>query len=74
VANTYRNEKTLPYQSLDNRNIPSHIDRSQKSWCFENNFSQDSISPQHLELDQSQTLDKLISFHFKKIEVEYECD
>jgi len=45
-----------------------------KNWCFRNNFRQDSIPPQHLELDQYQSFDKLASFSFKKIELGYECD
>jgi len=28
VTNIYRNEETLPYQSLTNPNIPNHIDRN----------------------------------------------
>ena len=69
-----RNEKALPIQFLTIPNFRNHIDRNQDSWCIGNNFNQDSIPPQHFELDQSQTLDKLASFHFKKIELEYECD
>ena len=69
----YRNEKTLPNTFLTIPDCPSHIDRSQESWCL-GDFNQDSIPPQHIELDQSQTLDKLASFHFKKIELEYEYD
>jgi len=66
-------KKTLPNLFLTIPDSPNHINRNQESWCLEN-FNQDSIPPQHIELDQSQTLDKLISFHFKKIELEYECD
>ena len=41
--------------------------------CFEN-FNQDSISSHHLELDQYQTTDKLASFYFNEIELDYEGD
>jgi len=34
----------------------------------------DSITSHHFEHDQYQTFDKLISFHFNKIELEHECD
>ena len=37
-------------------------------------FDQDSVSPQNLELDQYQPIDKLASFHFNEIELEYECE
>ena len=37
-------------------------------------MDQDSISPQNLELDQYQSVDKLESFHFNEIELEHECD
>ena len=49
----------------------SHID--EELWCL-GYFNQDSISPHHLELQKSQTFDKWVSFHFKKFELEYECD
>ena len=71
---TYRNEKTLPYQSLTNPDISNPIDMAQESWCFENNFNQYSIPPHHLKLDQFQTLDKLASFHFKEIKLDCEYD
>ena len=45
-----RNEKTLPNTFLTIPNCPSHIDRNQESWCLRD-YDQDSISPQHLELD-----------------------
>ena len=35
-------------------------------------FDQDSISTYQLEHDQSQTLDKLASFHFNEIELDCE--
>jgi len=71
VANTCRNVKTLPYQSLTNPDISNPIDLAQKLWWFEN---QNSISSQYLELDQYQTIDKLASFHFNEIELGHECD
>jgi len=37
-------------------------------------LNQDSISLHQLELNQFQTIDKLKSFHFKKIEFKRECD
>jgi len=46
-----RNEKTLPNTSLTIPNFPSHIDRNQESWCLRD-YDQDSILPQHPELDQ----------------------
>ena len=46
---------------------------NQESWCL-GNFNQDSISSHQHELDQFQIIDKLTSFHFKKIEFESECD
>jgi len=71
VANTYRNKKTLPYQPLTNPDIFNPIDLAQESRCFGN---QDSISSQHLELDQLKIIDKLASFHFNKIELDCKCD
>ena len=53
-------------------NTFNHIDENQKSWNLED-FNQDSISPQNIELDQYQPIDKLACFHFNKIEFEYEC-
>ena len=47
----YRNEKTLPTQSLTIPDFPSHIDKDQESWCL-GKFNQDSILSHHLELDQ----------------------
>ena len=44
-----------------------------ESWCF-GDFDQDSISTHQLELDQSQTLDKLARFDFKEIELDCECE
>ena len=58
LENICRNKKTLPTQSLS---IP---DAS----------SQDSISPQNLELDQYQLIDELASFHFNEIELDYELN
>ena len=67
-----RNKKSLPNQFFTIPDSPRGIDRNQESWPL-GDFNQDSISPQHIELDQSQTFDKLASFYFKKIELEYEC-
>ena len=39
-----RNEKTLPNILLTNPDLTSHIDMNQESWCFLNNFNQDSIT------------------------------
>jgi len=61
-----KNEETLPTTS-------NHIDENKKSWNLED-FDHDSISPQNLELDQYQPIDKLVSFHFNEIELEYECE
>ena len=66
-----RNEKTLPNIFLTIPDYPSHLYRSEKSWCL-GDFDQDSISPQNLELDQYQPIDKLASFYFNEIELE--CD
>ena len=41
---------------------------------FVNNLNQDSISSQHLELNQYQTFDKLASYYFSEIELEHESD
>ena len=73
LENMHRNEKILHTQSLTIPNTSSHIDENQQSWYVED-FNEDSISPQNLELDQYQPIDKLTSFHFNKIELEYECD
>jgi len=56
LENMCRNEKTLPTQSLTAPNSSNHIDENQVSWNFED-FDQDSISPQNLELDQYQPID-----------------
>ena len=45
-----RNKETLPTQSLTVANTSNHIDENQKLWNRED-FDQDSISPQNLELD-----------------------
>ena len=68
-----RNKETLLTQSLIIPDTSSHIDENQESWYLED-FHQDSISPQNLELDQYQPIDKLTSFYFNKIELEHECD
>jgi len=67
LENICRNKKTLPTQSLTVPDISSHIDENQESWYLED-FDQDSISLQNLELDQYQPIDKLTSFHFNEIE------
>ena len=48
-----RNEETFPTQSLTIPDTSSHIDENQESWYLED-FDQDSISPENLELDQYQ--------------------
>jgi len=48
----------------------SHIDENQESWCLED-FDQDSISPYNFELDQYQLIDKLASFYFNEIKLDY---
>jgi len=68
-----RNGKTLPNTSSTISNCPNQIDRNQESWCL-GDFDQDSISPQHLELDQYQSFDKLASFSFNEIELDHECE
>jgi len=68
-----RNEKTLPNTCSTIPDCPSHINENQESWCL-GDFDQDSISPQNLELDQCQPIDKLASFHFNEIELECEYD
>ena len=52
-------------------NTSSQIDENQESWYLED-FDEDSISPQNLELDQYQPIDELASFHFNEIELDYE--
>ena len=54
-----------------NLDISNSIDLSQESCCFGN---QDSISSHNLELDQYPIFDKLESYHFNEIELEYESD
>ena len=73
LENMRRNKKTLPVQSLTIPDTSNHIDENQESWYLED-FDQDSISLQNLELDQYQPIDKLTSFHFNEIELEYECE
>jgi len=68
-----RNKETLPTQSLTIPNTSNYIDEIQESWNLED-FDQDSISLQNLELDQYQPIDKLVSFHLNEIELEYECE
>ena len=75
LANTYRNEETLPYQSLTIPDIYSHIDLTQESWCFEN---QDSILSHPFELDQNQNfenyIDTLACYPILEIKLKHECD
>jgi len=73
LENMCKNKETLLTQSLTTPNSFNHIDENQVSWNLED-FDQDSISPQNLELDQYQPIDKLTSFHFNEIELEYECE
>jgi len=68
-----RYEKTLPSTCSTIPDCPSHIDKNQESWCL-GDFDQDSISPQHLKLDQYQSFDKLASYSFYEIELDYECE
>jgi len=32
----YRNEETLPYQSLINHDMSNPVDPTKESWCFRN--------------------------------------
>jgi len=50
LENMCRNMKTLPTKSLTIPNTSNHIDENQKLWNLED-FDQDSISTQNLELD-----------------------
>jgi len=68
-----RNKETLPNTSSTISYYPSHIDRNDESWCLRD-FDQDSISPQHLKLNKNQSIDKLASFSFNEIELDYECE
>ena len=68
-----KNKETHPTQSLTIPDTSSHIDENQESWYLED-FDQDLISPQNLELDQYQPIDGLASFHFNEIELDYECE
>jgi len=68
----YRNEKTFPTQPLTIPDLLVILIKT-KSWYLED-FDQDSISSQNLELDQYQSIDKLASFYFNEIELEHECD
>jgi len=54
-------------------NTSNHINENQESWYLED-FDQDSVSPQSLELDQYQPIDELESFHFNEIELDHECE
>jgi len=70
LENMRRNKETLLIQSLTIPDTFSHIDENQELWYLED-FDQDSISPQNLELDQYQPVDELVSFHFNEIELDY---
>ena len=56
LENMRSNKETLPTQSLTILDTASHIDENQESWYLED-FDQDSISPQNLELNQYQPID-----------------
>ena len=72
LSNSYRNEKTLSYQSLlANSDIFNSINMTQESCHFGN---QDSISSYQSELDQNQILEILTSYPFSEIEHEDECE
>jgi len=71
--NHCRNKETLPYQCSTIPDTSNHIDEPHESWHL-GDFDQDSISTYQLELDQSQTMDKLASFYFKEIELDCECE
>ena len=73
LENIRRNKKTLPTQSLTILDTSNYIDENQESWYLED-FNQDSISPQNLELDQYQPIGELASFHFNEIELDHECE
>jgi len=73
LKNMSRNKETLPTQYLTIPDTSSHIDENQESWYLED-FDQDSISPENLELDQYQPIDELASFHFNEIEFDYEYE
>ena len=66
-----RNEETLPNTFSTIPDSTNHID--EESW-YHRDFNQDSISPHNFELDQYQSIDKLVSFQFNEIELEDECD
>ena len=51
-----RNKETLPIQSLNILDTSNHFEKIQESWYLED-FDQDSISPQNLELDQYQPIE-----------------
>jgi len=73
LENKCRNKETLPTQSLNILDTSSHIEKNQESWYLED-FDQDSISSQNLELDQYQSINELVSFHFNEIELDYKCE
>ena len=51
LENMCRNKETLPTHSLTIPNTSNHINENQESWNLED-FDQDSISLENLELDQ----------------------
>jgi len=74
LENMRRNKKILSTpQSLTIPVTCNHIDENQESWYLED-FDQDSILPQNLELDQYRPIDELASFHINEIELDYECE
>ena len=73
IGKMRKNNETLHIQSLTIPDTSSHIDKNQESWYLKD-FDQDLISPQNLELDQYQPIDKLVILHFNKIELDYECE
>jgi len=73
LENMHRNKKTLATQSLTILDSSSHNDENQESWYLED-FDQDLISPQNLELDQYQPIDELTGVHFNEIQLDYECE
>ena len=72
MENMCRNKETPLTQSLTILDTSSHIDENQESWYLED-FNQDSILSQNLELDQYKLIDELASFYFD-IKLDYECE
>ena len=63
-----KNEETLPNTFLTILDCPNHINKNQESWHL--GLQPKFNSSYHLELDQYQFIDKLVSFHFNEIELE----